>query len=80
MLYLDSLETAADWDGQSPVTLRHQKGKPVPKIADVVGKVCTCIYVIDDATTKRNSHWVQSFNFKEFVTKSIQSTKSKIFY
>ncbi|XP_072023960.1 LOW QUALITY PROTEIN: dihydropyrimidine dehydrogenase [NADP(+)]-like [Amphiura filiformis] len=38
LLYLDSLDVTTDWDGQSPPTLRHQKGKPVPKVADIVGK------------------------------------------
>ncbi|XP_019632535.1 PREDICTED: dihydropyrimidine dehydrogenase [NADP(+)]-like [Branchiostoma belcheri] len=37
MLYLQSLDDLADWDGQSPPTLRHQKGKPV-KVTDVIGK------------------------------------------
>ncbi|XP_066297825.1 dihydropyrimidine dehydrogenase [NADP(+)]-like [Branchiostoma lanceolatum] len=37
MLYLQSLDDLADWDGQSPPTFRHQKGKPV-KVADVIGK------------------------------------------
>ncbi|XP_075219147.1 dihydropyrimidine dehydrogenase su(r) [Lycorma delicatula] len=31
-LYLQSLEDMADWDGQSPPTPVHQKGKPVKKI------------------------------------------------
>lgn len=38
LLYLKSLELK-DWDGQSPPTERHQKGKPVPRIEDLVGKV-----------------------------------------
>ena len=37
MLYLQSRPDLADWDGQSPVTPRHQLGKPVPVIADLVG-------------------------------------------
>lgn len=38
LLYLKSLELK-DWDGQSPPTEKHQKGKPVPKLDDLVGKV-----------------------------------------
>ncbi|KAA8587551.1 hypothetical protein FQN60_016413 [Etheostoma spectabile] len=37
LLYLKSLELK-DWDGQSPPTERHQKGKPVPRLEDIVGK------------------------------------------
>ncbi|GLD61807.1 polypyrimidine tract-binding protein 2-like protein [Lates japonicus] len=37
LLYLKSLELK-DWDGQSPPTERHQKGKPVPRLEDLVGK------------------------------------------
>ncbi|KAK6484698.1 dihydropyrimidine dehydrogenase [Huso huso] len=38
LLYLQSLEQLQNWDGQSPPTPRHQQGKPLPKIADLVGK------------------------------------------
>ncbi|XP_074118859.1 dihydropyrimidine dehydrogenase [NADP(+)] [Sminthopsis crassicaudata] len=38
LLYLKSIEELKDWDGQSPATVRHQKGKPVPRIADLTGK------------------------------------------
>ncbi|XP_076023805.1 dihydropyrimidine dehydrogenase [NADP(+)] isoform X1 [Genypterus blacodes] len=37
LLYLKSLELK-DWDGQSPPTPRHQKGKPVPRVEELVGK------------------------------------------
>lgn len=40
LLYLQSIGELQDWDGQSPSTIRHQKGKPVPKIVDLMGKVC----------------------------------------
>lgn len=39
LLYLKSIEELGDWDGQSPATMRHQKGKPVSSIADLIGKV-----------------------------------------
>ncbi|KAJ7395281.1 hypothetical protein BTVI_156299 [Pitangus sulphuratus] len=39
LLYLKSIEELEDWNGQSPATMRHQKGKPVPRIADLMGKV-----------------------------------------
>lgn len=43
LLYLKSLELK-DWDGQSPPTERHQKGKPVPRLEDLVGKVSLFCY------------------------------------
>ncbi|XP_036907254.1 dihydropyrimidine dehydrogenase [NADP(+)] isoform X1 [Sturnira hondurensis] len=38
LLYLKSIEELQDWDGQSPVTVSHQKGKPVPRLAELTGK------------------------------------------
>ncbi|XP_071606926.1 dihydropyrimidine dehydrogenase [NADP(+)] isoform X19 [Heliangelus exortis] len=38
LLYLKSIEELEDWSGQSPATVCHQKGKLVPRIADLVGK------------------------------------------
>eukprot|EP00118_Oscarella_pearsei_P000664 m.5504 g.5504 ORF g.5504 m.5504 type:complete len:1023 (+) comp13357_c0_seq1:58-3126(+) len=38
LLYLRSIGELADWDGQSLPTVRHQKGKPVPELKDLVGK------------------------------------------
>lgn len=38
LLYLKSLNLTS-WDGQSPPTEKHQKGKPVPKLEDLIGKV-----------------------------------------
>uniref|UniRef100_A0A8C5LIU8 dihydropyrimidine dehydrogenase (NADP(+)) n=1 Tax=Jaculus jaculus TaxID=51337 RepID=A0A8C5LIU8_JACJA len=38
LLYLKSIDELQDWDGQSPATLCHQKGKPVPRIAELKGK------------------------------------------
>ncbi|KAM6262372.1 dihydropyrimidine dehydrogenase [NADP(+)] [Porphyrio hochstetteri] len=38
LLYLKSIEELEDWNGQSPATMHHQKGKPVPRIADLMGK------------------------------------------
>ena len=40
LLYLKSLDLEG-WDGQSPPTPKHQLGKEVPKIAEIVGKVRT---------------------------------------
>uniref|UniRef100_A0A673BZQ9 Dihydropyrimidine dehydrogenase [NADP(+)] n=1 Tax=Sphaeramia orbicularis TaxID=375764 RepID=A0A673BZQ9_9TELE len=37
LLYLKSLDLE-NWDGQSPPTLKHQKGKPVPRLNELVGK------------------------------------------
>lgn len=39
LLYLKSIEELCDWDGQSPPTVCHQKGKPVPRVEELVGKV-----------------------------------------
>lgn len=38
LLYLKSIEELSDWDGQSPPTMSHQKGKPVPHIAELMGQ------------------------------------------
>ncbi|KAH9496274.1 hypothetical protein Btru_017966 [Bulinus truncatus] len=38
LLYLRSIRHFSSWDGQSPPTDKHQKGKPVVKVADIVGK------------------------------------------
>ncbi|XP_059168916.1 dihydropyrimidine dehydrogenase [NADP(+)]-like [Physella acuta] len=38
LLYLRSLGNFSAWDGQSPPVEKHQKGKPVPNIIDLVGK------------------------------------------
>lgn len=38
LLYLQSIEELRAWDGQSPATVSHQKGKPVPAIAELTGK------------------------------------------
>lgn len=46
LLYLKSIEELQDWDGQSPVTVSHQKGKPVPQIAELTGKVGAHLCVV----------------------------------
>lgn len=38
LLYLRSLEELQDWDGQSPPTARHQKGKPVATLEEAKGR------------------------------------------
>lgn len=38
LLYMEACDEFKQWDGQSEPTPRHQKGKPVPKINDVIGK------------------------------------------
>uniref|UniRef100_A0ABM0H1K6 Dihydropyrimidine dehydrogenase [NADP(+)] n=1 Tax=Saccoglossus kowalevskii TaxID=10224 RepID=A0ABM0H1K6_SACKO len=38
LMYLKSIDELSDWDGQSPPTLRHQLGKPVPKLNEIIGK------------------------------------------
>ena len=40
LLYLQSVHELSDWNGQSPPTPKHKKGKLVPRIAELVGKVC----------------------------------------
>ena len=41
LLYLKTLPHTADWDGQSAPTPKHQLGKPVPGIKELIGKVIT---------------------------------------
>ncbi|XP_048832545.1 dihydropyrimidine dehydrogenase a, tandem duplicate 1 [Brienomyrus brachyistius] len=38
LLYLKSTEELSGWDGQSPPTIRHQKGKMVPKVYELFGE------------------------------------------
>lgn len=38
LLYLESRPDLANWDGQSPPTPRHQLGRPIAGVADMVGK------------------------------------------
>jgi len=38
LLYLQSLDLPQGWNGQSPPTPKHQKGKPVPRVNELVGK------------------------------------------
>ncbi|XP_018609602.2 dihydropyrimidine dehydrogenase [NADP(+)] [Scleropages formosus] len=38
LLYLKSIEELRDWNGQSPPTPRHQKGKPVPMVSEILAK------------------------------------------
>ena len=39
LMYLKSIETLKGWDGQSPPTFRHQKGKPIPTVEGVIDQV-----------------------------------------
>lgn len=39
LLYLKSIDKLQGWDGQSPPTSVHQKGKPVTHLLDSNGKV-----------------------------------------
>ena len=38
-MYLKSIDNLKGWDGQSPPTLRHQVGKPVPQLETVIDQV-----------------------------------------
>ncbi|XP_020281435.1 dihydropyrimidine dehydrogenase [NADP(+)] isoform X2 [Pseudomyrmex gracilis] len=38
LLYLKTLKQVKDWDGQSPPTFKHQKGKPVVSMQHALGK------------------------------------------
>uniref|UniRef100_A0A8C4SYY1 Dihydropyrimidine dehydrogenase [NADP(+)] n=1 Tax=Erpetoichthys calabaricus TaxID=27687 RepID=A0A8C4SYY1_ERPCA len=35
LLYLQTIKQLQDWDGQSPPTMQHQKGKPVPQLKEL---------------------------------------------
>lgn len=39
LLYMESCKDFDNWDGQSAPTVKHQKGKPVPRVIDQIGKV-----------------------------------------
>ncbi|KAL4635100.1 dihydropyrimidine dehydrogenase NADP(+) [Arapaima gigas] len=38
LLYLKTIEELRDWDGQSPPTPHHQKGKPIFMVKELLGK------------------------------------------
>ncbi|CAL4059259.1 unnamed protein product, partial [Meganyctiphanes norvegica] len=38
LLYLRTLQSTKEWQGQSPVTPRHQLGKPILQLQEVIGK------------------------------------------
>lgn len=61
LLYLKSIEELQDWDGQSPPTARHQKGKPVPTLEELKGRVKDFTAVLkhpftDDYPSPTSSH------------------------
>lgn len=63
LLYLRSLEELQDWDGQSPPTARHQKGKPVATLEEAKGRVRDFTAVLqhpftDDYPPRLSSHVV----------------------
>lgn len=60
LLYLKSIEELADWDGQSPATLSHQKGKPVPRIAELTGQVRAAFSCVDDGELCLGSFFLSS--------------------
>lgn len=39
LLYLRSMDHLKDWNGQSPPTPKHQKGK-ILQVKDIIGQVC----------------------------------------
>ena len=43
LMYLRSIEQLKHWDGQSPPTIQHQKGKPVPDLPAVKDQVERCL-------------------------------------
>ena len=51
LLYLRSLDDLSDWDGQSPPTFKHQQGKPVPKLKELIGKVVIVVTIFIYAFT-----------------------------
>lgn len=52
-----AVDELSDWDGQSPPTPKHQRGKVIPpKIKDVVGKVMYKAAIF----TSSNFHLIQS--------------------
>lgn len=49
LLYLQSLEGMENWEGQSPPVPVHQGGKPVLRVADIIGQVWSrSVYLTDD--------------------------------
>ena len=47
LLYLQGVTELSAWDGQSPPTAKHQRGKLItPKMKEVIGKVRGCVHVM----------------------------------
>ena len=50
IILLQAVDELAEWDGQSPPTPKHQKGKLItPKIKDVIGKVTRYLLLLNSA-------------------------------
>lgn len=65
LLYLNSLKSKKDWMGQSPPTPKHQLGKPVVQLSDVVGKVCiySWVYSLIEITSSTLTLQIKFFRF-----------------
>ena len=63
---LQSIEELHEWDGQSPPTYKHQKGKVIiPKIEDVIGKSLPAFGPYNAERKKIVSEYKKSINPSE---------------
>uniref|UniRef100_A0AAY4C339 Dihydropyrimidine dehydrogenase [NADP(+)] n=1 Tax=Denticeps clupeoides TaxID=299321 RepID=A0AAY4C339_9TELE len=69
LLYLKSIEELSDWDGQSPPTTRHQRGKPIPRLQDLVGKVrdANKCHTVLSGSSKNTTHYNKYITFTAFI-------------
>uniref|UniRef100_A0A8C1YI52 Dihydropyrimidine dehydrogenase [NADP(+)] n=1 Tax=Cyprinus carpio TaxID=7962 RepID=A0A8C1YI52_CYPCA len=85
LLYLKSIEELHDWDGQSPPTIRHQKGKPVPRVEELIGKVSISVagrlrlilknetlYTSDSGVPQRNVPKKPIPNVKDVIARALK--------
>uniref|UniRef100_A0A8C1MWP2 Dihydropyrimidine dehydrogenase [NADP(+)] n=1 Tax=Cyprinus carpio TaxID=7962 RepID=A0A8C1MWP2_CYPCA len=85
LLYLKSIEELHDWDGQSPPTIRHQKGKPVPRVDELIGKVSISVagrlrlilknetlYTSDSGVPQRNVPKKPIPNVKDVIARALK--------
>lgn len=64
LLYLQTVREFSEWNGQSPPTPKHQKGKRVPRIAELVGKVKIPFFTTQVVQSLDSEGFKPSLNFQ----------------
>ena len=64
LLYLQTVREFSEWTGQSPPTPKHQRGKRVPRIAELVGKVKIPFFTTQVVQSLDSEGFKPSLNFQ----------------